>query len=107
MASIPPAAWGWPAGMVLGLMATSLLAAEDPVPLPPIPESAVRDPAEIVPPAAQELTIDLGAALRLAEAQNPRIAVAREMICEAVAQHQEARALWLPTVNAGGNYHLH
>lgn len=107
MASALTAVQGWPAAVVTGLMAASLLVAEDPVPLPPIPEAAVLNSAEIVPPAVQELTIDLGTAFRLAETQNPRMAVAREMICEAIAQHKEARALWLPTVNAGGNYHLH
>ena len=28
-------------------------------------------------------------------------------MCEAVAQHKEARALWLPSLAAGGSYHLH
>lgn len=61
----------------------------------------------VVPPSDQESVIDLGTALRLAEAQNPRIALAREVVCESIAQHREARALWLPTLAAGSNYHLH
>ena len=62
---------------------------------------------EVVPRSDCELVIDLGTALRLAETQNPRMALAREVICEATAQHKEARALWLPSLNAGGSYHLH
>ncbi|WP_010582827.1 TolC family protein [Schlesneria paludicola] len=66
-----------------------------------------KPPAEIIPHTDDQLMIDLGTALHLAESQNPRIALAREMVTESVAQHREARALWLPTLNAGGNYHLH
>jgi outer membrane protein TolC len=62
---------------------------------------------DIVPPAASELVIDLGSAIRLAEAQNPRIALAREIVNEAMAAHKEARALLLPSLTAGTDYHLH
>src|SRR5206468_496921 len=62
---------------------------------------------DIVPPSDCEQPIDLGTALRLAEVQNPRMGLAREIVNEAVAQHREARALWLPTLTAGSNYHLH
>lgn len=84
--------------------------ADDDVELPPAPargddNRAVQ--AEIVPQSDCESVIDLGTALRLAETQNPRMALAREIVCEAVAQHREARALWLPTLTAGSNYHLH
>ena len=63
--------------------------------------------SEIVPQCDNKLIIDLSTALRLAESQNPRIALFREIVCEASAQHKEARALWLPTLTAGSNYHLH
>jgi len=64
-------------------------------------------PPVVVPPGSSEFVIDLGTALHLAEMQNPRIALARETVTEAIAQHKEARALWLPTLAAGTNYHLH
>lgn len=62
---------------------------------------------EVVPAGVEQLVIDLGSALRLAQAQNPRIALAREMIIESIAQHKEARARWMPTLAAGTNYHYH
>jgi outer membrane protein TolC len=61
----------------------------------------------IVPVSERQLTIDLSSALRLAAFQNPRMALAREVINEAVARRKEALALWLPSLNAGTNYHLH
>ena len=64
-------------------------------------------PRDIIPSAADDFVIDLGAALHLAETQNPRMAIAREIVNEAIAQHSEARALLLPTLTAGTDYHLH
>lgn len=63
--------------------------------------------ADILSPDVERMTIDLGAALQLAESQNPRMALAREIINESIAQHKEARALWLPNLAAGANYHYH
>ena len=57
------------------------------------------------PPA--ESPIDLGVALRLAGADNPTVNLAREAVLEAEADQQAARALLLPSVNVGGNFHLH
>ncbi len=62
---------------------------------------------DIIPSSTCEMVIDLGTALRLAESQNPRMALARELVNEAIAQHKEARALLLPTLTAGTDYHLH
>lgn len=62
---------------------------------------------EVVPPPDSTSIIDLSTALRLAETQNPKIALAREQVLEAMALHKEARAIWLPTLTAGSNYHLH
>src|SRR5207248_389151 len=45
--------------------------------------------------------------LRLAEAENPLIAQARQRIAEALAVQQRARSLALPSLNAGANYHGH
>lgn len=72
------------------------------------PASAVQPAA--LPVAQQpppEALIDLGIALRLAGVENPTINLARESIREAQAEQQAARALLLPTVNAGGNFNLH
>ncbi len=55
----------------------------------------------------QTLPIDLPTALRLANAQNPIIALARLRIDEAAAQFDQARVLLLPTLSAGGSYHKH
>ena len=61
---------------------------------------------EVIPPAVERL-IDLPTALHLAEAENPTIALGRQAIVEAVALHSAARAMLLPSLNAGTNYHLH
>jgi outer membrane protein TolC len=59
------------------------------------------------PPAAdgnyQPLPIDLPYALRLANAANPTIAIARTRIEEAYARQQQANILWLPNLWLGGN----
>jgi len=62
---------------------------------------------DVVPPAEEERLIDLPTALQLAEATNPTIALGRQAIVEAVALQSGARAMLLPTLNAGSNYHLH
>jgi outer membrane protein TolC len=62
---------------------------------------------EIVPVAGQEYAIDLSTALRLAESENPAIALGREAIREALALQLGARAMMLPSLNAGAMYHLH
>src|SRR5208337_976315 len=67
-----------------------------PVPSPPV-----------IPPPLGEYPIDLSTALRLAEAENPTIAAARARIIEALALQTAARALLLPSINPGTNYHLH
>ncbi len=66
----------------------------------------VPSPPEIPPPPG-EYPIDLSTALRLAEAENPTIAAARARIIEALALQTAARALLLPSINPGTNYHLH
>ena len=66
----------------------------------------VPAPATIPPPSA-DYPIDLLTALRLAEVENPTIAIARARIVEALAVQQGAMALLLPSLNAGTNYHLH
>ena len=61
----------------------------------------------LIPPPPGEYPIDLSTALRLAEAENPTIAAARARIIEALALQTGARAILLPSINPGTNYHLH
>lgn len=51
--------------------------------------------------------IDLPTALRLANVQNPEIALARERIREALAIQDRAEMLWLPDVAFGTNWTRH
>ncbi len=51
--------------------------------------------------------IDLPTALRLADRVNPEIGISRQAILESLANQQQARALLLPTITGGTNYHLH
>ncbi len=51
--------------------------------------------------------IDLPTALRLADASNLQVAVAREQVNQAWARVDAANALWLPTVQTGGSYNRH
>jgi outer membrane protein TolC len=60
-----------------------------------------------VPAASVDYPIDLSAALRLADVENPNIGEARARIGEALAVQQQAKALLLPTLNAGTTYHGH
>jgi outer membrane protein TolC len=60
----------------------------------------------VVPPAPVQ-AIDLPEALRLAGADNPTIALAREAIQAARAELLGARAVLLPTLNAGFTYDYH
>jgi outer membrane protein TolC len=53
------------------------------------------------------LPIDLPTALRLADANNPTIALARERINEAYAHLRQAQVLWLPNLQTGPAYVRH
>lgn len=63
--------------------------------------------AASIPAAEGAYPINLTTALRLAESENPMIAEARQRIGELMAQQQRARALLLPSLNAGATLHLH
>jgi outer membrane protein TolC len=56
-------------------------------------------------PASREL--DLEAALTLAGAENPTIALAREAVQASLALQLQAQALLLPTLSGGANYNWH
>jgi outer membrane protein TolC len=62
---------------------------------------------DLMPAAVEERLIDLPEVLRLAEAENPNIALGRQAVVEAESLYNGARAMLLPTLNAGSNYHLH
>lgn len=86
--------------------------ADEPRDVPARRGAVIGDPFEgleraLVVPEMEERLIDLPTALRLAEVENPTIALGRQAIVEAVALRMGARALLLPSLNAGSNYHLH
>ena len=60
-----------------------------------------------VQPSVAEYGVDLETVLGLAGAENPTIALAREAVEASLALQLQARALLLPDLNAGGNYHNH
>jgi outer membrane protein TolC len=53
------------------------------------------------------LPIDLPTALRLANASNPTIALARERVAEAYARQRQAEVAWLPNLQGGPAYYRH
>lgn len=57
--------------------------------------------------APESLPIDLPTALRLANADNLQVALAREQIRQALASVEQAKALWLPSIRGGTNYNRH
>jgi outer membrane protein TolC len=76
---------------------------------PGVPAVAPRpapEPPPVTEPAAAGV-LDLDVALRLAGVDNPTIALAREVVHEAVAGQLAARSLLLPSVNVGGNFRYH
>ncbi|HET6881185.1 MAG TPA: TolC family protein [Pirellulales bacterium] len=92
------------------------LADEDevlPVPAFAPPHESARVRAETVdaPPALpkpdSEYVIDLPATLRLLLSANPTVGEARELVRETMSLHTKARAMLLPSLNAGLMYHNH
>jgi outer membrane protein TolC len=63
--------------------------------------------ADAFPPGTEILPIDLPTALRLADADNPTIAVARQLTEAAYAAVAQADVLWLPNLQAGTTYLRH
>jgi outer membrane protein TolC len=61
------------------------------------------NPVAIVPPDPNVLPIDLLTVLRLSDANNPTIALARQRVQEALAVQAQAEVLWLPNLWVGGN----
>jgi outer membrane protein TolC len=73
-----------------------------PTPAPQVGPSPPR-----LKPGPEVLAIDLPTALRLANAANPTIALARERVVEAYARLRQAQVLWLPTLQTGPAYTRH
>jgi outer membrane protein TolC len=72
----------------------------------PIPAPLVNTPPAI-PDPMQTVSMDLPAALGLAGAENPTIAIANEAVRVALAEQFQACALLVPTLNAGLNFDYH
>jgi outer membrane protein TolC len=70
-------------------------------------ETDVATTPPALPPPACTYAIDLETAWGLAGVQNPTIAIAQEAVRESLSLQLQARALLLPTLNAGTNYHSH
>ncbi|MBS0203416.1 MAG: TolC family protein [Planctomycetes bacterium] len=92
---------------------TSLQADASKPAVPPSPkdvgeQESAADPAiDWEPSEPQRYTIDMTTSLTLATTVNPRIGLAHESVREALALELGAKALLLPTLSAGANYHLH
>lgn len=66
--------------------------------------------AKLLPPYAVDpnlLPIDLTTALRLANASNPTIAMARARLQQALYRRDQAELMWIPNAQAGLNYLRH
>ena len=93
--------------------------AEDDSELPPLPGtlnlrrsiSTPANPAEFLgtPLVAGQVIhpIDLPTALRLAGVRDLDIAIARERVCQSLAELQQARVQWLPSLYIGPNWIRH
>jgi outer membrane protein TolC len=53
------------------------------------------------------LSLTLDSVLRLAEEQNPQMALARERVCHAFAEKDLADQRWLPDIHVGTGYYRH
>jgi outer membrane protein TolC len=72
-----------------------------------LPERMLAKDTPAIPAPATEYPIDLGSALALAGAENPTVLLSEEAVRESLALQQQARALLLPSLNAGTDYNLH
>lgn len=73
----------------------------------PVPQPKGEDKGDPLWGQTKPQPIDLPAALRLADAQNPEVALARERIREALAKQDQAELLWLPSVELGTTWMRH
>jgi outer membrane protein TolC len=75
-------------------------------PIMPV-EPAPAAPAATVPDNHPVLEVTLDSVLRLAEEQNPQMALARERVNQAYAEKDLADKRWLPDINLGSGYYRH
>jgi outer membrane protein TolC len=99
--SLKPSSWTYPADS--DSAANSPLVQVQHEEKAPLPKPV--SPAE--EPIPDRLPIDLPTALRLGGANHLQIALAAERVRQAEARLQGARALWLPTLDAGVGYNRH
>lgn len=77
-------------------------------PVPTTPPPSVRPPPNMLAdPNVEILPVDLPTALRLTNANNPTIALARERVEEAYAAERLADVAWLPNLQGGAEYLRH
>lgn len=84
-----------------------IVRAQDPLP-PPLAAETARTASSMsatLIPGQQVQPIDLCSVLRLAGARDLDIATARQRVCQAVADLEEARGLWLPSFFTGPTYY--
>lgn len=115
------AIFGWSAALVGSALAGCHTFTPPATPYPPpqvnclnYQHSALAQRPRDEPPASnpatakkETLPIDLASALRLADENNPDIALARERVKEALAREDLAEALWLPSLEFSPNYMRH
>jgi outer membrane protein TolC len=102
-----------------GASVTACLGQEQPAPQArPAPQAAAApegaDPAathfsaaDIFSPGVEVMPIDLPTALRIADAGNPTIGLARTRVEEAYQVLRQAQLLWIPNLDAGPGYLRH
>src|SRR4051794_35682178 len=74
---------------------------------PPPPPTLAADLRPIFPDGTELLPVDLPTVLRLCDAANPTIAIARKRAEEAQALLDQAQLLWLPNLQMSGLYQRH
>src|SRR6516165_2316622 len=72
-----------------------------------VPAAPVFDSREVFPADTEVLDIDLPTALRLANAGNPTIALARQRVAEAYARLRQAQLVVLPDLQLTPSYLRH
>ena len=81
--------------------------AADTLPAPKADAPPSFNPQEVFLPGTEIMRIDLPTALRIADAGNPTIALARERVAAAYAELQRTQVLWLPDLIATPSYFRH
>src|SRR5262245_24248225 len=89
------------------VLAVPGLSQSEPAPRPRITEVFSASCDAQPPPPPEPLPIDLPTVLRLSNAANPTIALARARVQQALARLDQANLLFLPTLTAGGTYYRH